>query len=183
MTRPNDADNLFLTDGGLRPELLGEGVPAVLQEAVRQADETNWDTVRTPHIFMGLLAVPDAAVCDWGKHLQADLPELLHQFRELFRQGEGARRSITGFNRPFVSEQVILLLVEALGRAASRGRASLVPMDLLVAVFTTNAIVTECFERIGFTAARLVDLANLAEGETGKRSSPDATKPWWKFWG
>jgi hypothetical protein len=50
-------------------------------------------------------------------------------------------------------------------------------MDLLVAVFTTKTIVTECFERIGFSAARLVDLANLAEGETGKQSSPDATKP------
>ena len=177
MTIPNDADNLFLTDGGLRPELLGEGVPAVLQEAVRQAEETNWDTVRTPHIFMGLLDVPDAAVCEWGKVLQADLPELLHQFRELFRQGEGGKHSITGFSRPFVSEQVILLLVEALNRAASRGRTSLVPMDLLVAVFTTKTIVTECFERIGFSAARLVDLANLAEGETGKQSSPDATKP------
>jgi ATP-dependent Clp protease ATP-binding subunit ClpA len=177
MARPNDADSLFLTDGGLRAELLGVGVPAVLQEAVRQADETNWDTVRTPHIFMGLLAVPDAAVCDWGKRLQADLSTLLSQFRELFHQDQGERHSITGFSRQFVSEQVILLLVEALSRAGSRGRTSLVPMDLLVGVFTTKTIVTECFERAGISTARLVDVANLAERETKSPSSPDAIKP------
>src|SRR6266851_3389051 len=98
MTTPNDGDSLFLTDGGLRPELLGEGVPAALQEAVRQAEETNWDAIRTPHIFMGLLAVPDAAVRNWGERLQADLPKLLHQFRELFRHDEGGRHSLTGFS-------------------------------------------------------------------------------------
>ena len=77
MTPNDDADSLFLTDGSLRPELLGEGVPAALQEAVRQAVETNWDSVRTPHVFMGLLTVPDAGVRNWGEHLQADLPDLL----------------------------------------------------------------------------------------------------------
>src|SRR5262249_12875396 len=107
MTPDDDADSLFLADGSLRPELLGEGVPAALQEAVRQAVETNWDSVRTPHLFMGLLAAPDAGVCNWGKHLGADLPTLLRQFQQLFCQ-ENQPAPIPDFRRPFLSEQVIL---------------------------------------------------------------------------
>src|SRR4051812_49155216 len=96
MTTPkDDADSLFQTDGGMRPELLGQGVPAVLREAVRRAEETNWASVTTPHVFMGLLAVPDAGVCNWGKHLQADLPKLLRQFQELF-QNEGGNQPTIG---------------------------------------------------------------------------------------
>lgn len=167
MMIPNDPSSLFLSDGSLRPDLVGDGVPAVLHGAVHEAQETNWDTVRTPHIFMGLLAVPDAAICDWGRGLGADLPNLLHQFRELFHQDESGRHSITSFNRPFVSEQVIFLLGEALNRAAARGRTRLLPVDLLVALFTTKTIVAECFEKIGVSAARAVDLANLAEEKTG----------------
>jgi ATP-dependent Clp protease ATP-binding subunit ClpA len=169
MTLNEDADSLFLTDGSLRPELLGEGVPAALQAAVRQAGETNWDSVRTPHLFMGLLAVPDAGVCNWGKHLGADLPKLLSQFQELFSQEGTSQPPISGFRRPFLSEQVVQLLAAACARATSRGRTSLAPLDLLIAVFTKKTIVAECFERIGVSAAQLVDLAAFAERETGKQ--------------
>jgi ATP-dependent Clp protease ATP-binding subunit ClpA len=171
MTTPkDDADNLFLTDGGLRPELLGEGVPTALEEAVRQAVITNWDSVRTPHLFMGLLAVPDAGVCNWGKHLGTDMPKLLHQFQELFSQEGSGQQPIAGFRRPFLSEQVVGLLAAARARAISRGRTRLTPLDLLIAVFTTHTIVAECFERIGVSPAQVVDLAALAERETGKQS-------------
>jgi hypothetical protein len=172
----DDGDGLFLPDGRLRPELLDKGVPAVLQAAVRYAEEGNFDSVRTPHIFMGLLTVPDAAVRNWGNRLQADLPKLLSQFRELFHQEAGERHSIKGFNRESTSEQVIYVLGEARRRAASRGRTRLVPMDLLVALLTTpNSIVAECFEQINISAAQLTDLANLAEEDTRKER-------WWKIW-
>jgi ATP-dependent Clp protease ATP-binding subunit ClpA len=169
MTPNEDADSLFLTDGSLCPELLGEGAPAALQEAVRQAMETNWDSIRTPHLFMGLLAVPDAGVSNWGKHLQADLPKLLRQFQDLFCQEGTSQQPIPGFCRPFLSEQVVLLLAAARARATSRGRTSLAPLDLLIAVFTTQTIVAECFERIGVSAGQLVELAALAERETRKQ--------------
>ena len=169
MTPNDDADSLFLTDGSLRPELLGEGVPAALQEAVRQAVETNWDSVRTPHLFMGLLAGPDAGICCWGEHLQADLPKLLRQFQELFRQEGTNQQPVPCFRRPFLSEQVVQLLAAARARATSRGRTSLAPLDLLIALFTTRTIVAECFERIGISAGQLVDLAALAERETGEQ--------------
>jgi hypothetical protein len=38
------------------------------------------------------------------------------------------------------------------------------PMDLLISLLTTpNSIVAECFERIGVTAAKLTELAVIAE--------------------
>ena len=69
---------------------------------------------------MGLLAPPDAAVCDWGRRLGVDSQELLHQFRELsavvaHNEAERRKNPITGFSRPFLSDQVVQVLDDVLG--------------------------------------------------------------------
>ncbi len=113
---------------------------------------------------MGLLAVPDASVNDWGDRLQADLPKLLSQFQELFHQPEGEEEAILALNREFLSDNVIRLLRESYNRAVDHGRSRITPMDLLISLLTaSNSIVAECFERIGVTAAKLTELAVMAE--------------------
>ena len=42
-------------------------------------------------------------------------------------------------------------------------------MDILITMLTaTNSIVAECFERIGVTAAKLTELAVMAEHHAGE---------------
>jgi ATP-dependent Clp protease ATP-binding subunit ClpA len=161
-------DDVFLPGGRLRLELLSQQAAQALGESLRLAHETRWDSVRSPHIFMGLLAVPDAGVCNWGKRLRADLPKLLGQFQELFHQEEGDLEAVLCLNREFLSDNVIRLLREAYGRALDHGRSVITPMDLLISLLTaTNSIVAECFERIGVTAAKLTELAVMAEQQQG----------------
>jgi ATP-dependent Clp protease ATP-binding subunit ClpA len=67
-------------------------------------------------------------------------------------------------NREFLSDNVIRLLREAYARALDHDRRKVTPMDLLITLLTANnSIVAECFERIGVTAAKLTELAVLAE--------------------
>src|SRR5262249_46675180 len=90
MASPDEPlDDVFLPGGRLRGELLTGDATSALHEAVRFARETRWDSVRSPHVFMGLLSVPDASVRNWGERLKADLPNLLGQFQELFHQDDG----------------------------------------------------------------------------------------------
>jgi hypothetical protein len=113
---------------------------------------------------MGLLAVPDPGVRNWGERLGADLPRLLDQFRELFHQDEGESDALLVLHREFLSDNVIRLLREARQRAVDHQRNTVTPMDLLISMFTTpQSIVAECFERIGVTAAKLTELAVMAE--------------------
>jgi ATP-dependent Clp protease ATP-binding subunit ClpA len=165
MASPEDsADDVFLPGGRLRLECLSEHAVKALREALRLARETRWDSVRSPHVFMGLLAVPDASVTNWGERLQADLTKLLSQFQELFHQEEGEEEAILALNREFLSDNVIRLLREAYNRAVDHGRRKITPMDLLISLLTaSNSIVAECFERIGVTAAKLTELAVIAE--------------------
>jgi ATP-dependent Clp protease ATP-binding subunit ClpA len=165
MATPDDSlDDIFLPGGRLRLELLTPAATEALQEALRLARETRWDSVRSPHVFMGLLAVPDASVCNWGERLQADLSKLLSQFQELFHQDEGEDEAVLILNREFLSDNVIRLLREALTRASDHHRAKITPMDLLISLLTaSNSIVAECFQRIGVTAAKLTELAVIAE--------------------
>jgi ATP-dependent Clp protease ATP-binding subunit ClpA len=163
-TPEESVDDIFLPGGRLRGELLTDSANAALREAVRLAGETQWDSVRSPHIFMGLLAAPDPRVGEWGRRLQADLNKLLDQFQELFHQEEGDAEAVLILNREFLSDNVIRLLRDAMSRARDYGRTQITPMDLLISLLTaTNSIVAECFERIGVTAAKLTEIAVLAE--------------------
>lgn len=157
-------DDIFLPSGRLSPEILDEATIRVLREALAQTRSTNWDSVRTPHLFMGLLAAPDTGVFKWATRLGADIPGLLDQFRELFHQDNAEPVPPLLLNREFLSDNVIRLLRDAHSRACECGREHVSPMDLLITLFTTpNSIVAECFERIGVTAAKLTELAVLAE--------------------
>lgn len=173
MATPDEPDDIFLPGGRPRQEALTDAAQAALKEAIRLARETRWDSVRSPHVFMGLLAVPDPSVCIWGERLQADLPKLLSQFQELFHQEEGDPEATLVLNREFLSDNVIRLMREAYQRAMDHGRCRITPMDLLISLLTaSNSIVAECFERIGVTAAKLTELAVIAEhrgnSESGK---------------
>jgi ATP-dependent Clp protease ATP-binding subunit ClpA len=165
MASPDESvEDIFKPDGQLRLELLTEPALAAIRESLRQARETRWDSVRSPHVFMGLLAVPDAGVRNWGDRLGADISNILGQFQELFRQEQGECEAVLVLHREFLSDKVIRLLREAYGRATDHGRSSMTPMDLLISLLTTpNSIVAECFERIGVTAAKLTELAVIAE--------------------
>jgi ATP-dependent Clp protease ATP-binding subunit ClpA len=170
MATPDESlDDIFLPGGRLRAELLTDGATAAMKEALRLARETRWDSVRSPHVFMGLLAVPDPSVLNWGERLQADLSKLLGQFQELFHQDEGDEEALLIMNREFLSDNVIRLLRDAFTRAQDHRRRQITPMDLLISLLTTpNSIVAECFERIGVTAAKLTELAVIAEHSGGK---------------
>lgn len=157
-------DDIFLSSGRLCPDILDEATARVLREALAYTRATNWDSVRTPHLFMGLLAAPDGGVAKWATRLGADVAGLLDQFRELFHQGNADPVPPLLLNREFLSDNVIRMLRDAHARAAESGRDQITPMDLLITLFTTpNSIVAECFERIGVTAAKLTELAVLAE--------------------
>jgi len=179
MATPDESvDDIFLPGGRLRLDLLTDTAVKALHESVRLARETRWDSVRSPHVFMGLLAVPDASVRNWGERLQADLSNLLGQFQELFHQDEGEDEAVLILNREFLSDNVIHLLRDAHNRAQDHRRTQITPMDLLISLLTmANSIVAECFQRIGVTAAKLTELAVLAEhkgsgdNERGERAT------------
>jgi ATP-dependent Clp protease ATP-binding subunit ClpA len=170
-TPDNSLDNIFLPGGRVRPEILTASAMEALKEAVRLARETRWQSLRSPHVFMGLLAVPDASVNNWGERLQADLGKLLGQFQELFHQDDGEDEAVLILNREFLSDNVIRLLREAQSRACDHSRTRITPMDLLISLLTaSNSIVAECFERCGFTAAKLTELAVIAEHRGGRNN-------------
>lgn len=164
MTPEGSVDDIFLPGGRLRLDLLEDKAGDAVQESIRLARETRWDSVRSPHVFMGLLAIPDPSIRGWAERLGADLPRLLSQFQELFHQENGDPESIIALNREFMSDNVIRLLREAHNRASDHRRTRITSMDLLISLLTApNSIVAECFERIGLTAAKLTELAVIAE--------------------
>lgn len=167
-TPEGSIDDIFLPGGRLRLDCFGDEALRALRESLRLARETRWDSVRSPHVFMGLLAVPDASVRNWGERLQADLSMLLDQFQELFHQDQGEEEAVLILNREFLSDNVIRILRDAHDRAADHQRCKITPMDLLISLLTApQSIVADCFARIGVTARKLTELALMAE-HTGR---------------
>ena len=160
--------DIFQPGGQPRPECFSEPATRVLAEAVRLAKETHWDSVRSPHLFMGLLAAPDEGVRRWGARLEADLGQLLKQFQELFHQDDCERAPLLMLNREFLSDNVMRFLREAYRRALEHQRSAVLPMDLLITLLINKSVVLDCFEHAGFTAAKLTELAVLAEQQSAQ---------------
>jgi ATP-dependent Clp protease ATP-binding subunit ClpA len=175
MSTPDESlEDIFLPGGRLRLEWLNLSSIEALKEAIRLASETRWDSVRSPHVFMGLLARPDSSVQLWGERLQANLPQLLSQFQELFHQDEGEEEPYLTLNREFLSDNVIRLLRDAWQRACEHDRKQVTPMDLLICLLTaSNSIVADCFQRIGVTAAKLTEQAVIAEHTARDNEPPE----------
>jgi ATP-dependent Clp protease ATP-binding subunit ClpA len=160
--------DIFTPDGRLRSELLTDSAAQVLEESKRLACATHWDRLRSPHVFMGLLALPDDSVRQWGERIGADLPKLKEQFQELFHQDRNDENPIH-LNREYLSDNVIHLLREAQNRASDLGRSQITSMDLLVCILTApKSFVAGCFEHVGFTAAKLTEWAVIAEHQAGQ---------------
>ncbi len=161
----NEVGELFNPDGCFRPEIITEPTNRILNKSLVYAMQTKWETIRTPHLFMGLLACPDKGIREWGNCLGTNLQKLLEQFRELFQMEEGTTDlPPLKLNREFCSDNVIKLLRNALLRVRQSGRYRISPMDLLVEIFALpNSIVAECFRRIGISSEQLMEIAILAE--------------------
>lgn len=164
MNKPNGSvEDIFFPNGQLRLDHFEPPAVLALQESLHLARQTRWDNLRTPHLFMGLLAIPDDGVLGWAQRIGADLPDLLQQFQELFQQETGCETSLA-LHREFLSDNVLHLLRESYARALENGRDQVSSMDLLISLLTTpKSIIAECFEHIGVTAARLTELAVIAE--------------------
>ncbi len=158
-------EDIFLLSGRLRPDIVDESTSQALREALCFTRATNWDSVRTPHLFMGLLSAPDHGVAGWSSRLGADISKLLDQFRDLFYQEVEPVPPLL-LNREFLSDNVLRLLRDSYSRARDFGRTSITQMDILITIFSTpNSIVAECFERIGVSASHLTETAVAVERE------------------
>jgi ATP-dependent Clp protease ATP-binding subunit ClpA len=159
-------DDIFQINGRLRPDVADDATSRALRDSLGHARSTNWDSVRTPHLFMGLLGTSDAGIYRWAHRLGADTARLLDQFRDLFLQDAEPVPPLL-LTREFLSDNVIRVLRDAWARSKDYGRGQMNTLDLLITLFSApNNIVAECFERVGVTATRLTELAVEVEQES-----------------
>jgi ATP-dependent Clp protease ATP-binding subunit ClpA len=159
------AEDVFYAHGGLRTEVCDAATLDAITESLAFAQQMNWDSVRTPHLFMGLLARPDNAVQSWVFRMSESSVRLCQQFRDLFYQDLPPSPPLLA-HREFFSDNTIRVLRDAWIRAQDHGRSRFNMMDLLVSVLSLQpSIVADCFERFGYDAGMVTGLALQAEQE------------------
>lgn len=161
---PPPEHDVFAPNGFVRAELLEPAAEKALQRAVCWAADTRWDSVRTPHLFMGLLSAGDRRVFDWCRLIGADADSLLLQFGVLFTRTRDVKKPLVRLNREFFSENAIRVLRTAHERTRRYERDLIGVSDLLIALFAPNgSIVAGCFENAGLPSERLAAMAIAAE--------------------
>ena len=169
---PPPEHDVFAPNGWARAELLEPASQKALDRAVSWAADTRWDSVRTPHLFMGLLSAGDRRVFDWCRMFGADPDSLILQFAALFTRSREAKRPIVRLNREFFSENAIRVLRTAHERMLRYERDTIGVSDLLIALFTPNeSIVAGCFADAGLPSERLAAMAAAAEE---RKSGPES---------
>lgn len=167
MAASNSSVVLFHPNGQLRLDLFVETAATAVRESVRFARDTRWESVRSPHLFMGVLAVGDEMICDWCDRLGANRSRLLEQFREIFRESCVCPPPPLRLHREFISDNALRVLRAAYQRCQTQQRGQTSTTDLLICVLTTpHSVVADCFAHIGVPARQLTELAVLSEQST-----------------
>lgn len=155
---------LFHADGRLCLEAFTEGAAQGLQAAVEAARETRWDSIRSPHMFIGLLRHPDTALRRWADKANLNLEELRSLFERLFHEPSGNPAPTLVLHREFLSDNSIHVLRLAHQRTGDRGGNATSSIDILFSILTNpNSVVAACLKQAGVSASRLAEVAMSAE--------------------
>ncbi|MBO0699678.1 MAG: hypothetical protein J2P46_14880 [Zavarzinella sp.] len=105
----SSALDVFRPNGSLDRDRFTPATNHALDEAVVAARTTRWDQVKSSHLVMGLLSIPDRTVSLWGLRAGLDLGDLVARFRELLRL-RVAPDVPARLHREFLSTPAILAL-------------------------------------------------------------------------
>lgn len=156
--------DVFAANGWFRSEAADDIAFKALQSASDWANNMGWESLRTPHIFIGLLSVADSRVREWCRMIGSDPDSLLLQFAAMFRQSSPADCPKVRLHREFISENALGVIRAAYERSRNEGRKRIRSSDLLVAMFSTSGgIVATCFADVGYPREHLAAFAAAAE--------------------
>jgi len=151
---------LFNTEGRLRQEYFTPAAVRALRAALDVASRTCWPSLRSPHLFVGLLEEADEPIVRWLEQNQLQASQLRQVFIELFDMSQELSPPRLSLQRDCFSEHLLEILEQAYQRATQNGRRAITTADLLAAVLASEpSVVAECLRREGFDAARLIQSA------------------------
>ncbi len=159
------ADELFRGDGRIRLDLFSDRAARALRAALDSAIETSWESIRSPHLFIGLLKEPDATLLHWAERAGIKPSKLVVEFQQLFQEPVREPPALS-LHREFLSDNLIKILRRARKRAREHGRDQIASIDLLLGVLTSpNSVVVECLKRSDVPVERLAELAEMSAQE------------------
>ena len=156
--------DLFRPDGRLDIDLFAAGVPKILDAAMRMAKKTRWDSLRSPHLFMGMLHHPDSTLRRFAREMELDFEQLQQTFEAMFHQPDGPVAPTLALNREFLSDNLLRALRAAQERCADQGRDKITAMDLLLTLLTlADSIIVECLRQLDLPLDELIHAAENIE--------------------
>ncbi len=132
--------DIFRPNGFVDLTRFAPAASVALDEAVVAARTTRWQSIRAPHLFLGLLLEPDRTINLWALRAGVDLLATGWKFRHMLRQ-PGALPSAPRMHREFLSQGAIAALRAAATRCEEHARLRVTPADLLWAVLAQDGCV------------------------------------------
>ncbi len=164
-------NDVFLPGGPLDESRFLPVSWAMLRHACQAAAETKWETLRSPHVFIGLMATPDDSVARWCESLETTPAKMYRQFVRMFTQASKDSPRVR-LHREFCSTNTIKLIRAAANHASDLSPPLIRPLDLLGGLLSDDGCVAACFRESGYSAAVLRVLAREAEaGPAGRNAS------------
>jgi ATP-dependent Clp protease ATP-binding subunit ClpA len=152
--------SLFQANGRLRLELLTDRLVRSMRCALDSAEQTGWESIRSPHLFIGLLEELDDPIREWASIAKLDPHQLRNHFIDMFDESGRATSNHLVLHREFFSDGVLRLLRSAQQLAHERACERLTTIDILIAVLRADpSVVSQCLQWSGYKPRVLTRLA------------------------
>ena len=164
-------NDIFLPGGPLEERRFDQPCRLMLQASVRAANLTRWETIRSPHLFMGMMAEPDDMILKWCESLETNPDKLLAQFGRLFLQHSNEPCRVR-LHREFCSTNTMEILRAASRRAIQQGFPLISSRELFWSLLEDEGCVAACFRESGYSATVLRVMLRAAETDpSGSKDS------------
>lgn len=156
--------DIFLLGGPLDEKRFDLNCRMMLHASVRAANQTRWETLRSPHLFMGMMAEPDEMIAKWCDSLETNPNKLLAQFGRLFLQSTDDMFRVR-LHREFCSTNTLEILRAAARRAHQLSVPMITSRELFWSLLEDEGCVAACFRESGYSASLLRVMLKATESD------------------
>jgi CHAT domain-containing protein len=163
---PRPSTHVFLESGDLDPASFDSACLLALQETARLCIKLNWEEIRSPIVFLGLVATRPAAIDTLMARLEFPTAHVVAIFERFCQPREGTSVRPIRLHREFFSNNTIAIVKSARSLA---GNKPISPLHLVLGCLAESTITHKLMESIKLSPERTA--------EEARRLLSDEVKP------
>lgn len=150
-------DPIFHRSGKLRSEVFDTATLLALRTAARITEQTQWQEIRSPHLFLGILCRPNSILAERVLHTEITTPEVLKEILVSFLQQPGETQRTFSIEKASFSDNALSVFRSAAELAAQTDSNRILEDHILQTILDGDShVISQIIAQLGISKDALL---------------------------